>query len=274
MPIEIGSVVGRKTYNCDILFRVVEVIDDGIFLLQGMTARLKVFAKQEELTEISQSRLLDVKKIFVKTIDERVERILLDRAKNLPKGREFKAGTVLHIDADREYLKLNLKYYEKLGILAVGENIAEKEQSQMITELLKKHQPNILVLTGHDSLSTGQNSTKENLENLDNYRSSGYFIESIKAARAYNPNKDSLIIIAGACQSHYEGIMLAGANLGSSPKRILIHAIDPLMVAEKIAYTHFNEVIGVEEAVANTVTGITGISGFEVRGTLRFGGRI
>ncbi len=33
---------------------------------------------------------------------------------------------------------------------------------------------------------------------------------------------DELVIFAGACQSHYEEIIKAGANFASSPHRILM----------------------------------------------------
>lgn len=46
-----------------------------------------------------------------------------------------------------------------------------------------------------------------------------------------------MVIFAGACQSYYEGLILAGANFASSPARILIDFIDPLIVAERVAIT-------------------------------------
>ena len=52
-------------------------------------------------------------------------------------------------------------------------------------------------------------------------------------ARQYESNRDSLIIVAGACQSHFEALLRAGANFASSPARILIHALDPLCIAAK-----------------------------------------
>ena len=39
----------------------------------------------------------------------------------------------------------------------------------------------------------------------------------------------------GACQSYFEAIMEAGADFASSPGRILIDFIDPIIVAEKVA---------------------------------------
>ncbi len=53
---------------------------------------------------------------------------------------------------------------------------------------------------------------------LNNYRNSKYFIESVKILRNYNSSYDELVIFAGACQSCYESILEAGANFASSPK--------------------------------------------------------
>ena len=62
----------------------------------------------------------------------------------------------------------------------------------------------------------------------------------------YFYEKDSgkeLVIFAGACQSFYEAIMMAGANFASSPARIMIDFFDPLVIAEKIATTDYMEYI-------------------------------
>ena len=71
-------------------------------------------------------------------------------------------------------------------------------------------------------------------EDIYNYRNSRYFAQTVKNARNTENNKN-LVIFAGACQSYYEALIDAGANFASSPARILIDFIDPLVVAEKIA---------------------------------------
>jgi spore coat assembly protein len=80
-----------------------------------------------------------------------------------------------------------------------------------------------------------------------------------------------LVIFAGACQSHYEAILAAGANFASSPQRILIHAFDPVFVVEKIAYSNIHEVLSINDIIDNTITGMDGIGGIETRGRLRVG---
>jgi spore coat assembly protein len=80
-----------------------------------------------------------------------------------------------------------------------------------------------------------------------------------------------LVIFAGACQSNYEALLKAGANFASSPKRVLIHAFDPVFVVERLAYTPCHKVIALRELVQNTITGADGVGGLETRGRFRLG---
>ena len=61
-------------------------------------------------------------------------------------------GKVLQIDGDKEYLKICLDVYTELGIPAVGVAIPEANQYKEVFNLLEKHNPDILVITGHDAL--------------------------------------------------------------------------------------------------------------------------
>ena len=75
-----------------------------------------------------------------------------------------------------------------------------------------------------------------------------------------------MLFSRGACQSFYEGIMAAGADFASSPGRILIDFVDPLIVAEKIATTEENRFITGNEISREIKEGIKGISGIGARG--------
>ena len=85
------------------------------------------------------------------------------------------------------------------------------------------------------------------------------------------PNRDDLVIFAGACQSHFEAILAAGANFASSPIRIFIHAYDPVFIAEKVAFTPINRTVDVCDAITASVTGVQGVGGIETRGKFRLG---
>lgn len=98
-----------------------------------------------------------------------------------------------------------------------------------------------------------------------NYRNSAYFIKAVEEARKQSQRSD-LVIFAGACQSYYEGIMMAGANFASSPARILIDFMDPLIVAEKIATTNKENFVTIKDIENELRDGQRGVSGIGGRG--------
>ena len=49
----------------------------------------------------------------------------------------------------------------------------------------------------------------------------------------------------------------------------MIHALDPLLVVEKIACSRIDKVVPLEEILSHTVTGIKGVGGIETRGKFR-----
>ena len=104
--------------------------------------------------------------------------------------------------------------------------------------------------------------------NISNYRNSKYFVETVKEARKWQPDMDKLIIFAGACQSFFEAIMLAGANFASSPGRILIDFVDPLIVAEKVATTDKNSIVTINQIVREIREGSAGIGGTSAMGKM------
>jgi spore coat assembly protein len=176
-------------------------------------------------------------------------------------------GKVLHLDGDQDYLETCLKEYKKRGIDAIGKHVQEREQPSYVYRLLQEHKPDILVLTGHDGISKDQ----KNYSNINSYINSRYFIEAVKEARRFNVDMDGLVIFAGACQSMYDGILKAGANFASAPHRVLIHALDPVMVTEKLAFTSVDRVIMPLDVINNTITGLKGIGGLQTRGKFRNG---
>lgn len=98
-------------------------------------------------------------------------------------------------------------------------------------------------------------------EDIYNYRNSKYFIQTVKNARRNLKYKD-LVIFAGACQSYYEALIEAGANFASSPARILIDFVDPLIVATKVATTDANKyltIYDIEDELRDGERGINGI---------------
>jgi spore coat assembly protein len=253
-------------------------------VLKGVDLRLCADAPLEDLTvpaaqEINRYRQGYVKRSteLMRGIERRRKDVIgdfLSRAKISYKKNECHQlevfelpGSVLHIDGDKEYLDLCLSTYRQLNIRATGFYVPEEKQPDEVKALLMEYTPDMLILTGHDGLL----KNRKNFSSLENYRNSGHFVKAVRKAREFEPGRDDLIIFAGACQSHYEALIRAGANFASSPRRVMIHAYDPVFIAEKVAFTPFHQMISIKEALNDTVTGTDGVGGIETRGRLRIG---
>ena len=277
--LRIGDIVVRKSYGGDIFFKITDITNREnigvVILLEGINLRLVADAPPSDLIKPSLSDI-DMKDAeYEEMINRNIRNILARRKQGETGGTRYfrsdevfgRAGKVLHIDADEEYLNTCLKAYKKLNIEVTARLMDEPDQPGEVVGLLNEIKPDILVLTGHDGILKGQNNYKD----INSYRSSKYFIEAVKNARGYESSLDELVIFAGACQSFYEAIIEAGANYASSPHRVLIHALDPVFVCEKVAFSSINKVLTIQEAVSNTITGVKGVGGLETRGKYREG---
>ena len=155
-----------------------------------------------------------------------------------------------------------MKFYKDLNVKAYGVKMNEREVYEHIVTWVKDYNPDIVVITGHDSF----NKRKEN-----SYQNSPSFIKAVQALREYEKSQDKLIIVAGACQSNYEELIKAGANFASSPKRINIHALDPAIIASSIALAEKNKSIDLISLIEKTKYGSDGIGGIITMGTMYVG---
>lgn len=285
MEIAVGELVRRKSHGGDIVFRVIDIAynedqQQTLCVLKGLHLRLLADSPVEDLERVEAEQLCNEIRKMEKIHNEGLKRVMrrrslereqieMCRSDHNKKYSFFEMpGRVLHIDGDEEYLKMCLKTYDQLHIEAVGRWIEESAQAEKVTELLVEYRPDILVLTGHDALSS---NGKKDLSDINNYRNSRHFIRGVKAARLFEPARDDLVIFAGACQSYFEAILKAGANFASSPTRIFIHAYDPVFIVEKVAFTPIYKTVDVGEAIAASVTGVEGVGGLETRGKFRLG---
>ena len=174
-------------------------------------------------------------------------------------------GKILHLDGDSNYSRKSYMYYKKLGLNAVVKNISESRQPHEVYKLLKMYNPDILIITGHDTmLKKGRD-----YYNIYNYRNSKFFVQTVKEARRYDKeNQKNLIIFAGACESYFEALIQAGANFASSPARILIDYLDPLRLANKIAVTDNYKYISMDEIYKYLRDGKAGIDGAGAMGKM------
>ncbi|GAB3054477.1 sporulation peptidase YabG [Virgibacillus ainsalahensis] len=274
-----GELVTRKSYNHDLLFRVAEVRKDTL-KLYGEDIRLEADAPTDDVVKV-QIRELEKRRKKVREQEEFSYRLFRQDYQLQREKREYQStdgyhytsnyfqlpAKVLHLDGDQNYLRKCIELYQRMGLQVHGVHLHEKDMPLQIGELVEKIQPNIIVITGHDAFSKNKGTKND----LRAYRHSKYFAETVREARRMNPQLDQLVIFAGACQSHFESLIRAGANFASSPTRINIHALDPVYIAAKIAYTSFMEKVSVWDAIRNTLTGDRGMGGVETRGLLRTG---
>ncbi|MBR6033681.1 MAG: hypothetical protein IKP28_02940 [Clostridia bacterium] len=177
-----------------------------------------------------------------------------------------RTGTILHLDGDKKYAEKSKVYYKRMGLNAIVKNISEKEQAEVITDLLNQFEPDILIITGHDKMI----KKGKRYYDICNYQNSKHFINTVLKARKWEHiSGKEITIFAGACQSFYEAIMKSGANFASSPGRILIDFEDPLIVAKKIATTEKHKYISIEEISKFLRDGTKGVGGIRKQGKKR-----
>jgi spore coat assembly protein len=280
---KVGDVVGRKSYNFDILFRIIAINNDIVDLV-GITVRIIADAPEYDLKHINPEEVEKTMQNIEKSRNQRINRCYSNINKNNFFYRENvienvkanvyeketilrKPGVILHIDGDLEYANKCKENYKKMGLVSYVYNIPEVDQYKQVYTLLQKIRPNILILTGHDAFIRKKND----MYNIENYKNSKYYIQGVLEARRYEHSLDNLVIFAGACQSYYEAIISAGANFASAPKRVLIDMMDPLIVAQTIAYTPVDDFVPISNIISNTREGIKGIGGLQTRGQYRTG---
>ena len=252
---KVGDYVTRKSYNSDIIFRIIDVKED-VYYLKGINVRLVADSVKEDLIhydgdkKVSDSDLID-------RLDEKLDR----------NDFFYLPGKILHIDGDCEYLERCISLYKKFNVMAYGICIKEGDMSSKIKEHLEEIKPDILVITGHDAYY----KKKGNFDNINAYMNSSNFIDTVIEARKYERAHDKLIIIAGACGSYYEALIRNGANFASSPKRINIHALDPAIIALKVSLTDINKNIDIMDAIDKTKYGKDGMGGIITKGTMYVG---
>ncbi|WP_123042678.1 sporulation peptidase YabG [Cohnella candidum] len=272
-----GDLVVRKSYRGDMMFRIADFAGKGA-LLRGTDYRLLADAPLDDLLPVRNPDELSGTRQARIQANESIRRMREERFKQSERAGAYPnpdrrqhyfemPGKVLHLDGDPNYLKKSMQVYGQLRIPAEGIHCHESQMPGMLVRLLPQVRPDIVVITGHD----GVLKQRENLQHLGNYKNSLNFVHAVRVAREFERHRDSLIVVAGACQSHFEALLQAGANFASSPARIMIHALDPVYVAVRAAFTPFRETINVTDVVTNTISGIQGVGGIETMGSFRIG---
>ncbi len=270
-----GDIVARKSYGKDIIFyvkRIIKTVNGEIAILYGLIKRIEADSRLDDLEildkEVIKKRLeKEDEKINNRAYKRKDEyKIGIISNENTRLKEKIITGKILHLDGDRRYSQKSYNYYKKVGLNAIVKNVPEYRQPKEVYRLLKIYNPDILIITGHD----GMIKRGTNYNDIYNYRNSRHFINTVKEARKYDKeNNKQTVIFAGACQSYFEAIMSAGANFASSPSRILIDFLDPLIIAEKVATTEQYKYITIDDIAKELRDGKKGIGGIGAKGKMR-----
>ena len=167
---KIGDTVVRKSYNKDIIFRIIGFeIDENnqkIAVLKGVAFRILADSTIDDLEKVNDTEVKDL--LIDKDIETRIYKSIkkskeinkklnraMQKSGNASKqsatqsqGQSINSygmpGKVLHLDGDPEYLKICLDVYTKLGIPAIGKAIPENLQYKEVRSLLEQYNPSIL----------------------------------------------------------------------------------------------------------------------------------
>ncbi len=254
---KIGDYVTRKSYGNDILFVIVDILDDVAYL-KGHDVRLYADSYLDDLVLVTEKE---------NDSDDRNDALKIKDMLKLDRSEYFYLpGKILHIDGDKDYLRRCIDFYKEMHLEAYGVNLEEGKFESEILNCLNEYKPDILVVTGHDSFKKNKDKN-----DINNYQNSLNFVKAVSKAREYERNQDKLIIIAGACQSFYEDLIKTGANFASSPKRINIHALDPAIIASTVALSPKNKEIDLISVIEKTHYGSKGIGGIITPGVMYVG---
>ena len=240
--LKVGDYVTRKKYGNDIVFKVTKIEKENVYL-KGIEIRLFADAKKEDLViceECKKKQNREKLRIFDK-----------DKYFYIP-------GVILHLDTDEDYLNRCLEYYKSQEVKSYGYVFEPREFKNKINTLIIKHKPNIIVITGHDAYYEKKNT----------YKNSKYFIETVEEIRKNYKKHSDMIIVSGACQSDYEGLIKAKSTFASSPNHINVHALDPAIIASYMAILDKVKIADIEEVLSKTEYGSAGFGGIITYGTL------
>lgn len=150
-----GDIVGRISYGKDVLFyvdRIIKMKSTGksYAILKGVQYRIEADAPLEDLEKIERKQIETEKRGIESKIKKRINKELFSKEKSRQTNTRKTNALILHLDGDRKYSQKSERYYKKIGLNAIVKNIPENRQPQVIGSLIRKYDPDILIITGHD----------------------------------------------------------------------------------------------------------------------------
>lgn len=249
---EINQLVVLVDDPKQIIYKIININEE--------TIELKGY-KHRSILSIDKSKIKLAPKELIQKADD-LEKIYIKHFKQIKqRNKKHLFGRVLHIDGDIDYLNNCVELYNACNVNVISIYMNEKETPKYIEDIINKITPDIIVITGHDYFKGNER------KDINNYENSKYFGETIRNIRKHFSD---VVIIAGACHSHFEYLMGQGANFATSPARIETHTFDPAITAIKIATTSKNKIVDFNQIIKYIEGKKDAIGGIETYGKMKF----
>ena len=115
---KVGDYVTRKKYNHDIIFRIIKIENDKVFL-HGEMFRLIADTTLEDL------------ELYSSSLDEKELDVLIDQDNSMIKGK------ILHVDGDKTYLEKCMNFYKEYTTPVVGCYLQEDKMKENVLSIGK-----------------------------------------------------------------------------------------------------------------------------------------
>lgn len=235
---------------------VIKEIRNEDIVISGYTHRIKRIVKKDDIT------LANKEDVLFEQMNTQKKKERLLKKKKIRNTNHLLYGRILHIDGDKDFLESCMDLYQEMNVPYDGIYLNEADVKNKIESLLLQSTPDIIVITGHDVYNG------KGIKNIANYQNSQNFIDAVRIIRQHF-NQDSVVIVVGACGSHFEALIASGANFSSSPKRINIHTYDPAIIAIKIATTSCNQVVDFDNILEYIENKRDAFGGVETKGKMK-----
>lgn len=235
---------------------VIDDIKDKEIRIKGYTHRIVKIVNLDDI-KYAEEEEIEQENTYAKNIKNKLIKNQSQRS-----GQVVLYGRILHIDGDKDFLESCISLYKEMKIPADGIYIHESDVKNKIENILLKTTPDIIVITGHDVYNG------KGIKDLKNYENSQHFIDAVRVIRQHF-GADSIVVIVGACGSHFEALIASGANFSSSPKRINIHTYDPAIIAIKVATTSCNRIVDFNQILEYIENKRAAFGGVETKGKMK-----
>lgn len=149
MKFKKGDIVVRKSYDKDIAFVINNIIgtkDEKIAILKGLILRIEADSPLYDLELLEETEISKLLNKFNKEL-ERKKKYIYDKKNTILKRSGDYYGRILHLDGDKKYSEKSQRFYRNIGLDVIVKNVAEYKQPKIITSLLCKYNPDIIVIT-------------------------------------------------------------------------------------------------------------------------------